>query len=283
MNNISTVGDGEVVVGHRSKIAKDVQIIFQQPAKVTIGDYCTLGSGVKIVCDGGDVFIDDWTTVHDRSLILSHKGVTIGQHCWFGQHCVLDGTGGLTIKNNVRVGMYSQIWSHVAAGEQIEGCTLYGTRPVVLEDEVWLVGSCVVASGVHLERRTIALITSNITKSWGPNVVLAGSPAQPKEKLNFYKELTLDEKWVMLKDWLEAISTQHAITFSEDFNTFILNKNNQSVVFSKSTDIQELTEQHPESTICMLPSKQYIKKLTDLEETVFKSLSGNKARFLRME
>lgn len=279
---ITPIGDGLVVIGQRCKISPDVQIIFQRPSKVIIGDYCTLGAGVKIVCDGGNVYIDDWTSIHDRSLILSTKGVSVGQHCWFGQHCVLDGTGGLTIGNNVRVGMYSQIWSHVAAGEQIEGCTLYGTRPVVLEDEVWLVGSCIVASGVTIGNRTIALITSNITKSWPANVVLVGSPARPKETLSFYKDISLEEKWEMLSTWLTDISNECSFNIIVHDYFIVLSDEKDSIVFVRDiTAEQDTSGQFPESTICTLSTKKYIKKLTNIEEKVLKLLAGNKARFLR--
>ena len=52
-------------------------------------------------------------------LILAEEEMKIGHNCWFGQHTVLDATGGLEIHNGVRVGMFSQIWTHVASGEQI--------------------------------------------------------------------------------------------------------------------------------------------------------------------
>jgi len=110
--------DPRIVVGKQTRIAPDVQFIFHKDSRIVIGDYCIIGAGVKFVCDGGEVFIDDWTTLHDRCLVLSSEGVKIGQHCWFGQNTIIDGTGGITIGNGVRVGMYSQLWSHVAAGEQ---------------------------------------------------------------------------------------------------------------------------------------------------------------------
>ena len=278
---ISSIGEGTVIVGNRCKISPDVQIIFQRPSTVTIGDYCTLGAGVKIVCDGGDVRIGDWTSIHDRSLILSTAGVVIGQHGWFGQNCVLDGTGGLTIGNGVRVGMYSQIWSHVAAGEQIEGCVLYGTRPVVLEDDVWLVGSCVVASGVTIGRKTIALITSNITKSWPGDMVLAGSPAQPKDTLNFYTSISADKKWEMLGEWLSTISREHKLDMIVHDDFISLQDTTEYIIFVKDIRAEETAIRlFPNSTICTLSTKKYIKKLTDIEEKVLKVLSGNKARFL---
>ena len=204
--DLNVIGPGIVVIGKRTVIAPDVQFIFHKPSKIVIGDYCVIGSGTKFVCNGGGVNIGDWTSIHDRSLVLSTVGVGIGEHCWFGQHCILDGSGGLTIGKGVRVGMYSQIWSHVAAGEQIEGCTLYGERPVTIEDNVWLVGSCIVASGVTLGKRLVALIASNITKSWPENTVLAGSPALPKQNLSFYRPIAQQEKWEMLSTWLEEIA-----------------------------------------------------------------------------
>jgi acetyltransferase-like isoleucine patch superfamily enzyme len=283
--NLEIIGEGTVIIGERVSIQPGAQVIFQSPARVTIGDYCTIGSGVKFVCDGGDVALGDWTTLHDRCLLLSTVGVRIGQHCWFGQHAVLDGTGGLTIGNGVRVGMYSQIWSHVAAGEQIEGCTLYGTRPVNLEDDVWLVGSCIVASGVTLGKRTVALIASNITKSWPAFSVLAGSPATLKQSLSFYREISVDEKWGMLNQWTSELVTRLPVTTINAPIGIILGwsdrRNDDCIAFCKSDeDACNLLQVYPNATICTLSTKRYLKRLTELEHRVLKYLAGNKARFL---
>ena len=286
LHNLNIVGPGEVVVGNRTQIAPDVQFIFHVPSRIEIGDHCVIGSGVKFVCSGGDVLLGDWTTIHDRSLVLSTIGVEIGQHCWFGQNCILDGSGGLTIGNGVRVGMYSQIWSHVAAGEQIEGCTLFGERPVVVEDDVWLVGSCIVASGVTIGRRSVALIASNITKSHPENTVLAGSPAQPKPALQFYKAITLDEKWAMLGAWLIDIANENNLDIVEHTNSRILLAhqkdgiiNHIAFAFDTATSA-ELCAEFPSASVCNLETKTYVKRLSDIEAVVLKSLAGNKARFL---
>lgn len=283
--NIQVVGTGELALGQRVSIGPDVQIVFHKPGRVTIGDYCSIGQGVKFVCDGGDVTLGDWTTLHDRCLVLSGKGLHVGQHAWFGQHCVLDGTGGLTVGNGVRVGMYSQIWSHVAAGEQIEGCTLFGTRPVVIEDDVWLVGSCIVASGVTVGRRTVALIASNITKSWPENSVLAGSPAMLKEKLTFYRPITADEQWMMLTGWLSEVSASLGLECIRSGTEIVYRWSEPvraaTIAFVATTDkVPSMLASYPDATVCCLESKSYIKRLTELEHRVLKFLSGNKARFI---
>lgn len=280
--SIEVVGRGEVRVGRRTTIAAGAQVVFMKPAVVTIGDYCTIGPGVKFVCDGGNVVLGDWTTLHDRCLVLSTAGVAIGQHGWFGQHCVIDGTGGLTIGHGVRVGMYSQIWSHVAAGEQIEGCTLYGMRPVVLEDDTWLVGSCIVASGVTLGRRTVALIASNITKSWPPSSVLAGSPAAPKAGLSFYREISLDEKWQMMQAWAEELGPRLSLTLERrGANAVLLRHADGDVVgFARGrSDMDALAHEAPDATVCCIETKTYSKRLTETEHRVLKALSNNRARF----
>ncbi len=286
-NAIGIVGRGEIRLGQRVSISHGVQIIFSRPANLTIGDYCDLGPGVKFVCDGGDVVLGDWTTLHDGCLVLSTEGVRVGQHGWFGQHSVLDGTGGLTIGNGVRVGMYSQLWSHVAAGEQIEGCTLFGRRPVNIEDDVWLVGSCIVASGVSIGRRSVALIGSNITKSWPAHSVVAGSPALRKESLSFYRAIELEEKWRLLSGWLDEISNSlglqrlecgaaHVFRWTDDTRSDV-------IAFVRSTaEVEGIVDVFPQATVCCLESKQYRKRVTDLEQRVLKLLASNKARFLSM-
>jgi len=259
----------------RTDISPSSSFVSSGKGSLTIGDYCRIGPGVKIIVGDGDVKIDDWTTIHDNSLVLGGKGVTIGEHCWFGQNSIIDGTGGLTIGNGVRVGMYSQIWSHVAAGEQIEGCTLYSERPVVIQDDVWLVGSCTVGSGVNIGKRVIALSGSNITKSFPDNVVVAGAPASIKEGLCFYKDLGLEEKFSLLRSWLpEAVMLEN--------NVLSLMSDDGTVNFCmRTSDAIPGEKNRPDQTWCSLEDKTYNKTFSPAEEKVLKYLSGNKARFRR--
>lgn len=277
-----TIGQGIVEINSTSKIGANVQFVFNKPSRLKIGDYCTIGSGVKIILSGGDVSIGDWTSLHDNCLVLSGAYVDVGEHCWFGQNSVIDGTGGLKIGNGVRVGMYSQIWSHVAAGEQIEGCTLFGERPVEIEDDVWLVGSCIVASGLKIGRKTIALIGSNITKSWPEGSVLAGSPATLKSNLEFYREITLNEKWGLINQWVKSAAKDLALSV-DDCASGVLSVTSSEyggrLMFTKTQELFDSASPDKETTICCIESKKYIKQLTELEWVLLKFLSGNKARF----
>ncbi len=283
-NQFIVHGEGEVSVGERCNISPTAEVVFARPGHVEIGDYCTIGPGVKFVVDGGNVSVGDWTSLHDRCLILSTEGVEIGQHGWFGQGAVLDGSGGLRIGNGVRVGMLSQLWSHVAAGELIEGCTLFGMRPLVLEDDVWLVGSCICASGITIGRRTVALIASNITKSFGPNLVLAGSPAKIKEGLSFYSDISLDEKFARLRPWLDEAAANFGYTVEQavsDEALLVHAPDGSSVAFYMTgSAYAQAPQSNPAKTLCCVETKRYRKRLTEVEHRVLKYLSGNKARFL---
>lgn len=278
-----TSGPGTVEIGNFVNIGENVQFIFSEPATLKIGDYCTIGSGVKIISSSGDISIGDWTSMHDNCLVLSGAYVNIGQHCWFGQNSIIDGSGGLRIGNGVRVGMYSQIWSHVAAGEQIEGCTLFGERPVEIEDDVWLVGSCIVASGLKIGRRTIALIGSNITKSWPENSVIAGSPAAAKSNLSFYREITLEEKWTLMNQWIDSVSKKFKLKIDRTKEGLLYVQSSEhhgKVIFVKNNELFNTVSQMDQATICGIENKIYRKKLTKLEWVLLKFLSGNKARFI---
>lgn len=286
MKEYKISGNGKINVSKSAKIGNDVQFIFQSPGNISIGDYCSIGDGVKFICSGGDIFIDDWTTLHDNCLVLSGEYVKIAEHCWFGQNSVIDGSGGISIGRGVRVGMYSQLWSHVAAGEQIEGCTLFGRRPVDIGDDVWLVGSCIVASGVTLGKRTVALIGSNITKSFPPNAVIAGAPAQEKSNLNFYKDISLDEKWDLLKEWMQAYCADSGLML-DITDEFLHVRNEKStdygeVVFSKYKDGAMEMRLKSLSTVCCVEDKKYNKRFSEMEYKVLKFLSGNKARFNKL-
>ena len=286
MHEFDMQGDGIVEIAASARISPDVQMVFHAPGRVYIGDYCVIGPGVKFVCAGGDVTIGDWTTIHDHCLILSGKGVKIGQHGWFGQNSIIDGTGGITIGRGVRVGMYSQLWSHVAAGEQIEGCTLIGERPVVIEDDVWLVGSCIVASGITIGRRSVALIGSNITKSCAANTVLAGMPAAAKPELSFYRAISLAEKWELLDGWLAEIAEEIGATReTNEADGIIMLRQEQdaaagSIVFARDAANANLARmRYPQATVCCVEDKKYNKRLTSIEYRVLKPLAANKARF----
>src|SRR5512137_2698302 len=199
--------DDNVRLGSYNRIGQNVVLSgFKGNAgsPITIGDCNDIHDGTRLLIGPGGCAIGDWNVFHNSMLVMGDGGLSIGHNCWFGQNTILDASGGLTIGNGVRVGMYSQIWTHVASGELVEGCTLFAHRPTLIADDVWLVGSCIVGSGLEIGRRTICLIGSLLTKSTPPGSVFGGSPARPLEGLNFYRQVSLEEKVEMMRGWATA-------------------------------------------------------------------------------
>lgn len=273
-----------VVLGEYNRIGKNVviEILGNNPnAKAEIGDNNIINDNTRIFIHG-EFKLGDWNVLHNDMLVMAEEHLYIGNNCWFGQNTILDGAGGLTVGNGVRVGMYSQIWTHVASGEQIEGCTLFSKRATVIEDDVWLVGSCIVGSGLTLGRRSIALINSVLTKDTLEDKAYAGSPAKLMENAQFYKSKTLDEKFEMLKGWLsEFVLLNEAEFFFEEVES-------QTLIIKSmlSDDIVEFHKfnkaitDRPEKSIFFLEGKVFQKTNIELERRIYKYLYANKARFI---
>lgn len=271
-----------VILGQYNRIGKNVVIEVlgnDENLKVEIGDNNIINDNTRIFIHG-NFKMGDWNVLHNDMLVMAEQYVYIGHNFWFGQNTILDGAGGLTIGNGVRVGMYSQIWTHVASGEQIEGCTLFSKRSTIIEDDVWLVGSCVVGSGLKLGWRSVALINSVLTKDTLPDRAYAGSPAKLMENAKFYVKKTLDEKFELLMGWLQdfVILNTSVKLRNIDSKYMILEDviTNEKVIFSKNVDI-EINE---EKSIFYLEDKTYLKTNSLLERKVYKYLYNNKARFL---
>lgn len=277
---IKVIGKGNLVVGRQCSIGENVTVIFKNESEFRIADYVTLGDNVRVIIEDGNVSIGDWTTVHANTLILSKVGVTIGSHCWFGQNNVIDGTGGLTIEDGVRVGMYSQIWTHVAAGEQIEGCKLFSSKPTTIKRDVWLVGSCTVGSGITIGERAICMNGSNVTKSLPDFCVALGVPAQVREGLSFYKKIDLEEKFHLMTQWVHEFNGQHnyQIQINDDMSIEIIG--DKKIIIHPTFDrfLMDISAQSEHVLFC-IESKCYTKKYATVEEQLIRFLSSNKARF----
>lgn len=268
----------KVILGNYNKIGKNVEIIIlNENSTAFIGDNNIINDNTRIIITG-NLNIGDWNVFHNNMLIMAEDYIRIGHNCWFGQNTILDGAGGLEIGNGVRVGMYSQIWTHVASGELIEGCNLFAKRETIIEDDVWLVGSCVVSSGLTLGKRSTALINSVLTKNTEPNKAYAGSPAKLMENVNFYNPISLDEKFNLLIIWLnQFVKINNNTILKQHDNEIVLfdTVNLNEVIFTKEKNI---TNKQNKSIFCLV-DKTYIKTNNQLEREIYKFLYGNKARF----
>lgn len=253
-------------------------------AKITIGDCNVINDGTRILGGEGGVVIGDWNVFHNSMLVMGEGPMDIGSNCWFGQNTILDSAGGLSVGNGVRVGMYSQIWTHVASGELIEGCTLFASQPTRIEDDVWLVGSCIVGSGLTLSRRAICLIGSLLTKDAEPGRVYGGAPAKLLEKLDFWKEVTMSEKFEMMSVWVDEFVSSYESRLAvrrdpaQESLEVLSSETSERLVIT--TGSRPDPDASLTTTLFDLSNKRYTKTLSHLERNFYRYLYNHKARFL---
>jgi len=284
--DVSAQISDDVVIGNYNYIGKNVVIgAFKgtQGGKIVIGDCNQIHEDTRIVMGAEGLSVGDWNVFHNNMLVMGGQRMEIGHNCWFGQNTILDSAGGLFIGNGVRVGMYSQIWTHVASGELIEGCTLYAQRSTSIEDDVWLVGSCIVGSGLNLGRRAVCMIGSLITKDLEPNKVYRGSPASEVEGLHFYRSVTDEEKMRMMIGWVDQFVEQSGTGVSSEYLPHLNTLRVKDVASDELLVIGFEDGKSDSGTLTTyfdLKGKTYSKRLTTLERQFYRFIFDHKARFL---
>lgn len=149
-----------------------------------IGDNTYIGERVQIMVD--EFEIGDYVKLHHDINIHGYKPCIIGHNFWCGQFTIIDSIGGVTIGNNVGIGAHSQLWSHIKFGDTLAGCQWNSEKPLIIEDDVWFVGHCIV-SPITAHARSMALVGSVVTKDMEENKVYAGVPAKEMDGLVQFK------------------------------------------------------------------------------------------------
>lgn len=176
--------------------------------RLRIGDGCFIGAGTRVVID--ELSIGDYSTIHNSTLVNGDELCTIGHCSWFGQNTILNATGRLAIGNGVGVGAYSQLWTHIRHGDLLQGCRWNSVTPLIIEDDVWFVGHCIV-SPITARSGSMALIGSVVTQDMEANHVYAGVPAKDiTAKVGpQFAEVTLDDKEGRLRELLDEFYRRH--------------------------------------------------------------------------
>ena len=270
-----------VILGEFNNIGRNVEINFitdsSSSSKIVIGDNNTIGDNTRIVITDGEFQLGDWNVINNNCLILVGGKFEIKNNCWIGQSSVLDGTGGLKIGNGVRIGMQSQIWSHAVSGELIEGCKLFIKQETVLCDDVWLVGSCLVSSGITLGKRVIALLGSVVNSDFSEGSVISGNPAQIKKGIKLYGKVSIDNKYLMMWDWCNEF-----VKKNNEYQIDNLDQNSFRIL--GEIEIINVVKYKPlllnsNETYLVIEDKTMIKKNSVLERKLYKYLFAHKARF----
>jgi|GEM_PF-389470 len=304
-----TIGDNfhfkgrKLVLASRSRVADDVKINVEefelgykssierncafsavrgQGKSVNIGDYTFIGYDSQIMIP--ELTIGDYCAVHNHLLLNGYAPCRIGHNGYVGQHSVLNASEKLTIGNNVRLALNGYIWTHVESGELLEGCNFYGQAPVTIEDNVWLTGCNIsISPGVTMANGSIILHGSVVTKSTEPRHCYSGVPARDvTDKLKPYREVTLNEKFEMLKEYAEEFYQAHPeyrgrIVFVNSFPDIIDDTDEPSFIIARQGEAKNYGGRVSGFS---LETKKYTKKRTELEEAYLRFHLGCRARFI---
>ena len=281
----------------------------QRADTVVIGDNCSIGKDVNFSLPV--LVIGDYVTIHKSVGMFGEKPGVIGHNTWIGERAILNTCGFLYLGNNIGIGAGSHIWTHVGQGELLEGCLLWGDRPVILEDDTWLVdGQITISPGVVLRKKSCILPGSVITKDTLPAHAYSGIPAKDiTDKVPVYREVSLDEKYALMHGFLMEFMTslegrRKASTqaYGKDGTIFAI-KGLGSIVLLREWDRKAISDIRenvglPLAVVCLenrsatvdeavsvfeITSKQYRKNRTSVEVEFMKFMKGYRARFVPSE
>lgn len=174
MNNIYAKN---ILIGINTYISPSaiIQGVSGPAEVVVIGDGTYIGDNVEIFVD--NLTIGDYCKIHKATTFHGHKPLSIGHNAWIGQNTIIDSLGGVQIGNNCGIGAYSQLWSHIRYGDPLEGCNYNSSKELIIQDDVWFVGHCIV-SPITAKSKSMALVGSVITKDMEENHIYGGCPAR---------------------------------------------------------------------------------------------------------
>lgn len=102
--------------------------------------------------------------------------LSIGNHSWIGDECVLYSLGNITIGDNVAVahGVYFNTGLHDYENINFT----IGAKDIIIEDECWITNDVYIAPGVTIGKGTIVGARSSVFKDLPSGKVCVGSPAK---------------------------------------------------------------------------------------------------------
>jgi maltose O-acetyltransferase len=152
-------------VGERVRVVGKPRVVNE--GTLIIGDDCILRSIVApieiYVAPGATMSIGRRVRLNSGGTFAALARIEIGNRVEISPH--------VTIQDNPFHDLY-------------ERDRLPESRPVVIEDDVWLGSKCTVLSGVRIGRGAVVSANALVTRNVEPFTVVSGVPAEPVARLN---------------------------------------------------------------------------------------------------
>ncbi|RMG25009.1 MAG: acyltransferase, partial [Methanobacteriota archaeon] len=135
-------------------------VVRLEKGRLSISSGSWFEKGVLLHCIDGHLSIGEMTFINKNSVIACMESITIG--------------------NNVLIADHVSIFDH---DHGLVNRSEYRTKPVLIEDNVWLGSHSVVLKGVRIGKGSIVAAGSVVTKSIPPNEIWGGVPARFMKKI----------------------------------------------------------------------------------------------------
>ena len=129
--------------------------------RVTMGRYCRLGRDLHLETQlQGSVELGSHVRVNTGCVIVSYAHVRIGDDCLIGEYVsIRDANHGTALGQPMRSQAHT-------------------SKPIVIDDDVWIGRGSVVLGGVHIGAGAVVAANSVVTGDVPPMAVVAGAPAR---------------------------------------------------------------------------------------------------------
>lgn len=163
------------------------------------------GGLVRIIGNGNRLIVESGCTIIQPTILFrgNNADIIIGKHSSFRTKCKLVSTGD---GNHIHIGekcLFSDevnIWnSDTHQITNSEGEIINPSRPIDIDDHVWIGYEAAVTKGVHIGKDSVIGMKALVSKDIPANAIAAGIPAKViKENtnwnINFVKEVMLERK-----------------------------------------------------------------------------------------
>lgn len=115
--------------------------------------------------------------IHDS--VVCNGDISIGEHTHVGQHCSLDGSGGLTIGSYCTIAPGVRIMTHDSVKRALSGGSHAVERsPVSIGDRCFIGANSVITRSVSIGNNCVIGAGAVVTKDIPSNSIVAGVPAR---------------------------------------------------------------------------------------------------------
>lgn len=143
---------------------------------------CIIGSGAHL----SRVEVGVNSHIESGVIVTGHGSgrIRIGHDCYVGINNVLDWSENLTIGNYVHIaGPSTGLWTHSSVHQALAGDALdkkdkRETKPIRIEDCVYIGGNCTIYPGVTIGHHSIVAPNSAVTENIAPHTMVGGVPAK---------------------------------------------------------------------------------------------------------